>query len=197
MNALSFIRGAVVAFVLSLAASVIFFSASMFYLQEPSIQITTTLVSFVYILYLLSQTNVSFGKVSSITLYLLAATAVLVWSPSLLVFTLFHLTCIWLVRTVYHHTSFLMALADLSFTAIGFTAAIGAVLQTGSVFMSFWSFLLAQAMVLPIIRYLSAKLGTLPFSLSTHQHPCIDTGNNFQQAHNNAQSALAKLVQSN
>ena len=56
MKSLSFLRSAFVAFVLSLGASLIYFSTTMIFATGLAIQITISAVTFGYVLYLLNKT---------------------------------------------------------------------------------------------------------------------------------------------
>ncbi len=191
MSSLSFIRSTVVAVLLSIAASAIYYSMTILFSNEFSIRLVISIVTFAYIFYLLTEAEMSFGKLSFGTAYILSTAAMVALNPPLLAFALFHVGFIWLIRTVYYHHYFLLSLIDLVFSIVSFTAAIGAILHSHSLFISFWSFFLTQALILPMLHHLFNKYQNprlKPHPRNTHsQH-------DFQQAHRNAEDALHKLA---
>lgn len=194
MTTLSFFRSALVALVLSISASLIYFSSSMFFSSGMAIRLTLSAVTFGYVLYLLSKTNTAFGKLSFISLYLVSSALLLILWPVTLEHALFSVGFIWLVRTVYYHSNFFYALIDLVFSAVSFTAALGAIAQSHSIFMSFWSFFLTQALILPVLHYFFTRRAGLK---NTGAHsPASENASEqrFYQAHNNAKNALVKLA---
>ncbi|MGH8652343.1 MAG: hypothetical protein ACREYE_09290 [Gammaproteobacteria bacterium] len=60
-------------------------------------------------------------------------------------------------RSAQHRLHVLSALADLGLNALGLTAAIWAVKQSGSLFASIWCFFLVQALFVAIPARLSRK----------------------------------------
>ena len=193
MTSLSFLRGVAIALILSVSASVLYFSMITLFSTGFAIRTTISVVTFGYVLYLLSNAGSSFGKLSFISLYIVCASFLLFAWPLTLDHALFSVGFIWLVRTVYYHSNFFYALADLVFSVVCFTAALGAVAQSHSVFLSFWCFFLAQALILPILHYFFSKY------INRKNNEVKNTNSDnaeqrFYQAHNNAQNALRKLA---
>lgn len=191
MASLSFFRSALIALALSAAASVIYLSATTFFGTDLAIRLTISAVTFGYILYLLGKADVAFGKISFISVYLVSIAAFLYLWPDIVVYALCHVGFIWLVRTVYYHSNFFYALADLVLSVVGFGAALGAVMQSHSVFMSFWSFFLAQALILPALHYFFSKRQPKGSSMAAQNQRSQPR---FHQAHRSAQEALRKLA---
>jgi len=195
MTSLSFLRSVAIALILSISASVIYLSMITLFSNDFAIRTTISVVTFGYVLYLLSNADSSFGKLSFISLYIVCASFLLFAWPLTLDHALFSVGFIWLVRTVYYHSNFFYALADLIFSVVCFTAALGAVAQSHSVFMSFWCFFLAQALILPVLHYFFSK--QTKRKNCDVEHSNSDTAEQrFYQAHNNAQNALRKLATS-
>ena len=194
MSTLSFFRGALVALVLSISASLIYFATTMIFTSDLAIRATISSVTFAYVLYLLSRTDTAFGKLSFVSFYLISSALLLMFWPVTLEHALFSVGFIWLVRTVYYHSNFYYALVDLMFSVVSFMAALGAIAQSHSIFMSFWSFFLTQALILPILHHFFNK-GVL---FGQQNDACQPHGNGseqrFYQAHNNAKQALVKLA---
>lgn len=99
-----------------------------------------------YLLYLLRRSGERAGRFITLLCWACAALLVACFSPSLAVTALAHTGLIWLVRACYHHSSLLIALADLGLSALGYTAALWAVLQTHSLAAGIWCFFLVQAL---------------------------------------------------
>lgn len=191
MTSISFIRSAVVALLLSVSASIIYLSIATLSDNALAIRTTISIVTLGYVLYLLSKTDVTFGKFSFISVYLVCICALLFASPALIDYALFHVGFIWLVRTVYYHNNFLYALIDLAFSVVSFTAALGATLQSQSVFMSFWCFFLGQALILPVLHYFFSKSSSSKQAMRT---PDTQPEQSFYRAHRTAQNALRRLA---
>lgn len=194
MHSLSFFRSAVVALILSISASLIYFSMITLFTNGLAIRITISAVTFGYLLYLLNKKDTEFGKLSFISLYLISSTLLLLFWPVTLEHALFSVGFIWLVRTVYYHNNFFCALVDLVFSVVSFTAALGAIAQSHSIFMSFWSFFLTQALILPILHYFFNKSGGSANDRDGSHSRKSDSERRFYQAHTNAQNALGKLA---
>ena len=192
MKSISFYRGVGVALVLSIVASVCCLVTTMFFGADAAIRITISAVTLGYILHLLNHADAGIGKFSIVSLYVFSAALLLLLWPITLDHALFSVAAIWMVRTLCFHKRFIYALFDLAFSAVSFVAAIAAVLQSHSVFISFWSFFLAQAFILPVLNYYLSKysdsLNQSNSSSASHQR--------FYQAHNSAQNALRKLAAS-
>ena len=144
MTKLSFIRSTIAALVISAATAVLFSALLMFFSGSAALQLATTAATFAYLVYLLSNTETKFGKLSTLTSFVLISGAALYLSPSLLITATLNVGFIWLVRAVYYHSNVLVAFADLIISLVAFTAAVGAALQSQSVFLAFWSFFLRR-----------------------------------------------------
>jgi len=193
MPSISFFRGALAALILSIAAAAIYFCATTLLDSALAIRLTMSAVTLGYLLVLLSNSEVSFGKVSFVSFYIVGAILIIYLWPSTLTYALYHVGYIWLVRTVYYHNSFLPALADLVYSVLSFTAALGAIQQSHSIFISFWSFFLAQALILPVLRHFISEQS----SASNERSMAVqNTGSQqkFHQSHRTAQEALRKLA---
>ncbi len=193
MTNLPFFRSVIIALLISAATAVLYLSVSLIFDQFTAIQLCTSAATLAYLVYLLGQTKVRFGRVSTIGVFL--ACTLLAWfiSPSILLSAAFNVGFIWLVRAVYYHSSALVALADLVISIVTFTAAIAAAFQSHSIFLAFWSFFLAQAMIVPVLNYVFNKGNRDKDRSSTSAHVNC-TEQHFQRAYRNAESALRKLA---
>jgi hypothetical protein len=73
----------------------------------------------------------------------------------------------------------------LGFCAIGFAAAVWAAERSGSLFLALWCFFLAQALVLPVLRYRANGGDKTP----------PDERETFRRAYRSAESALRRMNQ--
>ena len=198
MTSLNFFRGATVGLLISIMASATYFLATFFFSEGLALRATISAAALVYISYLLHRSGAAFGKVSIISLYLLSVLALLYLWPSIVVYALFHVGFIWLVRTIYFQDNFLYAFADLVFSVMSFAATLVAIFHSHSVFMSFWCFFLGQALILPVLHYFFQKYTSSKYDRhAMHHQGERNTANAhqlFHQAHRSAQEALTKLA---
>ena len=84
--------------------------------------------------------------------------AVTWWAaPPLSLYLLVHAAAVWLVRSLYFHSSFAPALIDLGLSFLSITASAWAMSRSGSLFLSIWTFFLVQALYVLIPQVLGAK----------------------------------------
>lgn len=181
----TFIEGVSVALIAGISATVLFTALISILPMESVIKLLIALFSLGYISYLLSRSQERLGRVSLISGWSLIAAAIWVFAPSLALYGLVHLGLIWLVRSLYHYSSLLSALADLGLNAIALAAATWAALQTESLFITAWCFFLTQALFV----YIPPKLfrnKPAPAGIGVNE-------DRFQQAHRAAETALHQL----
>lgn len=197
MHNLPFLRSVIMALLISAATAVLYLSLSLIVDQVSAIQLCTSAATLAYLVYLLCQADARYGRISTIGAFLTCTLlAAFLW-PSTLELAAFNVGFIWLVRAVYFHKHALLALSDLVISVVTFTAAIAAALQSNSIFLAFWSFFLAQAMILPLLNYLFA--GFVAQRNPTRQGASVQVQSDhnqqqFQRAYLNAESALRKLA---
>jgi len=197
MIKLPFLRSVVVALLISGATAVLYLSLSLIFDKVTALQACTSAATLAYVLYLLGQSDTRFGRVSTVGIFLACTFLAWLLTPSTLLLAAFNVGVIWLVRAVYYHNNVLVALADLVISVITFTAAIAAALQSNSLFLALWSFFLAQAMIVPILNYISNRVsggenGNRDRDCLSAQHDAMQQ--NFQHAYRNAENALRRLA---
>jgi hypothetical protein len=136
-----------------------------------------------YVVYLLRRNEERVGRVVATALWLVAALALWIFEPPALLYLAAHLGLVWLVRSLYFHSSLLTALADLGLVALGFAAAVWAASETHSVALSVWTFFLVQALFIAIparIAATAAAASDIP-------------EDRFQRAHLAAEAALRRM----
>ena len=99
-----------------------------------------------YLLYLLRRSDEKVGRITTLSVWLLTSAVIGLLDLSLPLYLLIHLGLLWLIRSLYFHTSLISALLDLGLVALGLAAAVWAVFETGTLFLGLWSFFLVQAL---------------------------------------------------
>lgn len=103
------------------------------------------LLALAYVMFLLARSRVTHGRLTLLTLWLLAALAITLLCPTLFSMAAAHLTLVWLSRSLLMHDSVLAALGDLLISALSLAAGCWAFAETASVFASVWTVGLLQA----------------------------------------------------
>ena len=188
MKSISLFKGVASAFVISLIASLIFFTLAVPLSIETSTKISVAFVANSYIVFLISSSKKRTGRFFSFTLLSLITLISFLINLDIFIFSLLFVVAIWVVRSVYFYTRPLVAVLDFTFTFISLLASIGAIFHTQSTFLSFWSFLLLQAFILPLVTYILAN--------SKRRYLLSDRDNKFSTAHKAADLALRKIAES-
>jgi len=138
-----------------------------------------------YLLYLLKRSHARIGRVLVIGAWALASLACWWFDVALLQQVLLQAGLIWLVRSLYFHSSLTVAALDFGLVSAGLAASAWAMLNTGSLAAALWSFFLVQALFcwLPQV---SARQSARD---AARHSP-------FQTAHRVAEDAVRKLSQS-
>ncbi len=146
------LRGVFVALILSLAGGATF--AGLSHLTDPAsaLRLVIALLAGSYVFWLISRSNARIGRLTSIVGWIAATAALGFSSVALPLYLLVHVALIWLIRSLYFHSSVLPALLDLVLSAFGIAAAVWAAEQSNSVFLAAWCFFLAQSFFVVIPR---------------------------------------------
>ena len=137
-----------------------------------------------YLLYLLARAPQSSGRLVAFFAWLVGTGAAFVFSPNLSVLLCSQVLMIWLLRSLYFHSSVFSAIADLALSALALGAAIWAAEQSNSVFMTIWWFFLVQALFVCIPA-------RFPYADRDRQAPAPDA---FMGAQRAADAAVRRLV---
>ena len=103
------------------------------------------LVAFAYVLYLVGKSGEPVGRVATLACWLVAALCAGVAGLPFAAYVLVHVGLVWLVRSLYYYSGVLPALADLGLSVLGAAFAVWAAQRSGSAWLSFWCFFLAQS----------------------------------------------------
>ena len=196
MNSLSFIRSTITALLISVIC------ASGYYLVNvvfPSGSLSDALVvrgclsvaTSLYLIYLLKNADISFGKLTVVALYVVTHIAMFIFWPTLLVYSVVNVGFIWLVRSVYYHSNVAFVLFDFASCLLSMVFAVVALLESHSMFMCLWSFFLTQALVLPVAHYCYSRW----FEHANEKAvPSSQVSQRFYEAHHQAEEALRKMA---
>ena len=176
------LQGILAAALLSLASGAAF--AGFAHLLDPSTaaRLVIPAAAGAYMLWLIARSGVRIGRVIAFAGWL--ATTLALWFSSLELgpYVLTHIALIWLVRSLYFHSSILTSLLDLALVALGVGAAVWAVAQSGSMFIAVWCFFLVQAF-----------FALIPRTVSRAEEVHEEAHASFSRAQRSAEAALRRL----
>jgi hypothetical protein len=175
----SFLEGAGVALAAALTISLGQAALTLVMPAGTALRLLAALVSLAYLLYLLRRSPERVGRAVTVAAWTAAAGLLWLAAPSPSLYLSAHLVLLWLARSLYFHPGPLAALADLGLTGLAGTAAVGAWLHSGSLFLAVWCLFLGQALFVLI-----------PHVRGSDPSPQLDR---FERAHRSAESALRKL----
>lgn len=144
-----------------------------------------TLLALAYVLYLLKRSRERIGRVTVVLAWCLVTITSWALAPGLLVYALIQVGMIWLIRSLYYYGSVVSSLTDLGLTALGLAVAVWAWHNTHSLFVSFWSFFLVQALFVFIPKTLARR--------HDKRLAVVDI-DAFERAHDVAESAVRRLT---
>ena len=182
------IDGVIVAALISLGAGVasLLFGGFIHYPILFQIVLYSTALS--YLLYLLKRSDAHVGRVVVIVIWSLMTLVCWMFDVHLLEQVLLQATAIWLVRSLYFHNSMFTALLDLGLVSVGLAASAWAMLNTGNLVASIWSFFLVQALFCWVPQLGQSEPGDFRDDRSNRS--------SFESAHRVAVDAVRKLSQS-
>lgn len=140
------------------------------------------IVAFAYVLYLIGQSGERVGRITTVACWLVVAAAAYVIGLPLAAYVLVHVGLIWLVRSLYYYSGVLPALVDFGLGVLGIVFAVWAAQRTGSAWLAFWCFFLAQSFHVLI-----------PPSLATRDGTAGGVDDAFNRAHRMAEEAIRRL----
>jgi len=182
----SFYHGVIVAAVFAFFASAIIATLTPFVGFGSVIRLLIPALGLAYLLYLFSRSKERVGRVTTLALW--SALAAITWwvAPPLPLYLLIHVGAMWLVRSLYFYAGVLPALIDLGLSALSISAAVWAIVQSGSVFLATWCFFLVQALFVAIPPAVKRKSAPKRDSAAENQ--------SFERARQQADQALAQLI---
>lgn len=184
MNRTTFLQGVVVAFVLSFFGAALFATLTTFVSAGIVLRTLVSLVSLAYVGYLLSRSHARVGRITALALSVVVAGVAWGVELPLALYLIVHVGLIWLIRSLYFYSGVVPALMDLGLSALALTAAVWATLQSGSIFLTIWCFLLVQALHVVIPRSVDR---------ARERDPSFEADGAFQHARRTAEAAIVRL----
>ena len=183
MNRPTCLEGVVVALIASLLGSLLYAVLVPTFPGGPILRLLIAGIALGYVIYLLRRSPERVGRITVLAVWSLAAGAIWLMGPPLLLYLSLHLGLVWLIRSLYFYSSMLSALADLGLSGLSLAAAVWATSHSHSLFLSIWCLFLVQALFAAIPASMQRSGGATP----AHQEQ-----NRFERAHRAAETALRK-----
>lgn len=180
-----FFEGVAVALGASLVGSVLYSALTLVFASGEVLRLLIAGFGLGYVIYLLSRSRERVGRMTVLVVWALVAIATWLLEPVLPLYLLVHVSCVWLIRSLYFYSNLLSALSDLGLTGLGLAAAIWAASHAGSLFLSIWCFFLVQALFVAIPSRLSREG-------RAGRSEC-EGEDRFEHAHRIAETAVRKL----
>jgi hypothetical protein len=178
-----FLEGVAVALLLSVIGAALFGMFHPFLTAGLLLRLLLGGIGLLYVLYLLLRSRERVGRITVLSLWLLASMVIWLFYPPFLVYVMLHLALIWLIRSLYFYSGVLPSLLDLGLNALALLLALAAGLHTQSLFIGLWCFFLCQALFVFIPSTLQRKAATPPQAVEDR----------FESAHRAALVAVRKL----
>ena len=180
----SFFQGVIVALVLSFFGAALFASLTTFVATGLVLRTLVSLVALAYVGYLLSRTHARVGRITSLALSVVVVGVAWGFELPLALYLIVHVGLIWLIRSLYFYSGVVPALMDLALSALALAAAVWATLQSGSIFLAIWCFLLVQALHVVIPRSVDR---------ARERGSSFQADGAFERARRTAEAAIARL----
>ena len=119
----TFLQGIVIALGFALSGAAIFSTLTLVYASSFILKALITGFAGLYVIYLLARSEERTGRVTVPVLWLAGAMLTWLLSPGLMAFLIAHVAAVWLIRSLYYHSSVLPALLDLALCALSVVAA--------------------------------------------------------------------------
>lgn len=179
-----FFRGVVVAAVLALVGAIAYSGLATLIGAGFALKLITVALGGAYVLYLLSGTEDRTGRIAVFVGWLTVTGVVGFLTAGLTMTLITQVLLISTIRALYHHGSVLAALLDLGLSAFALSALVWASAESGSLFLSVWTFFLVQALFVAIPSdFKTQKAGA--------QKPEADQ---FDRAFRTAESAIRRIA---
>jgi len=178
----SFGASLVAGFALAVCGAALLAAAAPLFGAGTALRAVIALLGFAYVLYLIGKSGERVGRVATLACWLVAALGLGLAHPPLAVYVLVHVGLIWLVRSLYYYSGVLPALADFALSLLGAAFAVWAAQRSGSAWLTFWCFFLAQAFHVLI-----------PAALAGHAGRDGDRDDAFNRAQRTAEEAIRRL----
>ncbi len=176
--------GLLAAFLLSSGGAAVLAAATPWLGTAATLRIVIAALGFAYTWYVIARSGERVGRITTVACWMAVAGVVWLLDVPLGAYVLVHLGLLWLVRSLYHYSSLLPALADLGLTLLGAAFAIFAAQRSGSAWLALWCFFLVQAFHVFV-----------PATLTGVKRALV-ADDTFARAHRTAEAAVRRLSSS-
>ena len=178
--------GVIVAAAISLGAGLTCLLLGGFLVYPALFDLVLYGAALAYLIYLLKRSDARVGRVVVLGGWTLVTLACWIFDVHLLEQVLIQAGMIWLVRSLYFHSSMFTALLDFGLVSVGLAASAWAMVNTGSLIAAVWSFFLVQALFCWLPELARRQSG---------EAFARQDSSSFQSAHRVALDAVRKLTQ--
>jgi hypothetical protein len=178
----SFARGLGAALLLAAGGAAVLAALVPWIGSGSALRAVIALCGFAYVLYVIGSSGERVGRITTIVSWCAAAGVAWLLGLPLVAYVLVHVGLVWLVRSLYHYSGLLPALADFGLGLLGVAFAAWAAQRSGSPWLALWCFFLVQA-------FHTLIPATLPRRDAAPDVP----EDAFARAHRNAEAAVRRL----
>lgn len=179
----SFARGLGAAFVLALCGGALLAVLAPWLGGGTALRAVIALAGFAYVLYVIGASGERTGRITTIACWCVVAGGAWLVGLPLVGYVLLHVGLVWLVRSLYHYSGVLPALADLGLSVLGAAFGVWAAQRSGSAWLALWCFFLVQAFH-----------ALIPATLTKRGPSGTETDDAFAHAHRAAEAAVRRLT---
>ena len=137
--------GLAAAFVFSACGAALLTALSPWLGAATALRAVVALLGFAYTVHVLGRSGERVGRLTTIVCWLGVAGGAWLADLPLVGYVLLHVGLAWLVRSLYHYSGLLPALADFGLSLLGAAFAVWAAQRSGSAWLALWCFFLVQA----------------------------------------------------
>ena len=172
-----------VGLILSLCGAALLAVLGPFVGYGGALRAVVAMLGLAYVLYLIGKSGERVGRITTIACWVAAALVAWFAGLPLVAYVLVHVGLVWLVRSLYYYSGVLPALADLGLSVLGAAFAVWAAQRSGTAWLAFWCFFLAQAFFVLIPSSLSSRVNEV----------ANEADQAFNRAHRAAEAAVRRL----
>jgi hypothetical protein len=174
--------GLVAAFVFSACGAALLAALSPWLGMATTLRAVIALLGFAYAIYVIGRSGERVGRLTTIACWLVVAGGAWLTGLPLVGYVLLHVGLAWLVRSLYHYSGLLPALADFGLSLLGAAFAVWAAQRSGSAWLALWCFFLVQAFH-----------ALIPPTLQRGSAAPVAADDAFARAHRAAEAAVRRL----
>jgi hypothetical protein len=174
--------GLAVAFIFSACGAALLAALSPWLGAATALHAVIALLGFAYAVYVIGRSGERVGRLTTIACWLVVVGGAWLLGLPLVGFVLLHIGLAWLVRSLYHYSGLLPALADFGLSLLGAAFAVWAAQRSGSAWLALWCFFLVQAFH-----------ALIPTTLRRGSSALEAADDGFSRAHRAAEAAVRRL----